>query len=114
MTIHLAQFFDFYSKRHYEFNIGWAVVGQATALLSFETFAMIFCEKFGISGTPSLIIYAGLPIFAIVGVTFMGYKMIQSGYATKLSQYSSNVNTDWQDLCANAAYCRKKLEEEKE
>ena len=99
--IPLSHLFGFYSERHYEFQLGWGLVGQLSALITFETFAMVFCDKFGISGTPSLILYAGAPICAVIMVTFLGHKMIQSGYANKYQQYGMNVNTDWKNTVKN-------------
>jgi hypothetical protein len=112
--IPLQHLFDFYSKRHYEFNLGWSVVGQATSLLAFETFAMVFCDKFGIVGYPAMVLYFGAPAVALIGITFMGYKMIQSGYATKYANYGSNVNSDWVELTNNVKAIRNQLEEVQE
>jgi hypothetical protein len=108
--IPLDHLFDYYSKRQYEFQMAWGIVGQAFTIISFETFAMVFADKFGITGYPALLLYFGAPIVALVGITFMGYKMIQSGYATKYQQYAANVNKDWENLVGNISYIRYTLE----
>lgn len=96
--IPLDHLFDYYSKRHYEFQLGWGIVGQVSALITFETFAMVFCAKFNITGTPALFLYAGAPIVSVLLVTFLGHKMIHSGYASKYQQYGWNVNEDWVEM----------------
>ena len=110
MIIPLDRFFDFYSTRHYEFQQGWGLVGQGFTLISFETFAMVFCEKFGIYGLLSLVIYTVVPISAIIMVTFLGHKMIQSGYSTKLQQYAANVNKEWGGIVKGISTIEKDLE----
>lgn len=111
--IPLEHLFNYYSKRHYEFQMGWGIVGQVSALITFETFAMIACTKFGITGELALFIYAGVPIVAIIGVTYMGHKMIKSGYAHKYQQYGANVNKDWADTVEKVDKICKLLEEKK-
>ena len=110
--IPLSHLFDYYSKRHYEFQLGWGLVGQISALITFETFGMIFCDKFGIYGYPALAIYAGIPLFAIISVTFLGHKMIKSGYANKYQQYGANVNKDWESMVKNVEWLRQQKEKE--
>ena len=85
----------FISRRQVEFQRGWMVVGQISALITFETFAMVFCTKFGITGDVALGIYTFVPLAAVFGVTFLGWEMIRSGYAHKYLQYDQNQNKDW-------------------
>jgi CMP-N,N'-diacetyllegionaminic acid synthase len=99
--VNLSHLFDYYSKRHYEFQQAWGIVGQAFTLISFETFAMVFCDKFSITGYPAMVLYIGFPIFAVLGITYMGYKMIQSGYASAFQQNAANVNPQWVELVTN-------------
>lgn len=107
--IPLEHLFDFYSKRHYEFMTAWGLVGQVSALLSFETFAIVFCDKFGIFGLPAIALYIASPIAAVVAVTYMGHKMIQSGYADKYQQYAANVNRDWKGIVKNISAIKKAM-----
>lgn len=110
--IPLDHLFDYYSKRHYEFQLGWGIVGQAFSLLTFETFAMVFCDKFGITGYPALFMYAVLPIVGVIGVTYTGHKMVTTGYANKYQQYGMNVNKDWENTVKSVKWIHECLEEQ--
>jgi hypothetical protein len=113
--IPLSHLFDYVSHRQYEFTLGWGIVGQLTSVISFETFAMVFCDKFGIYGWPSLGLYVGVPIIGLLAVTYIGHKMIASGYAHKLQQFSWDVNKDWMNAKENIdeilVYIRKQAKE---
>jgi len=85
----------FISRRQVEFQRGWMMVGQISALITFETFAMVFCTKFGITGTPAFCIYTILPVVAVLGVIVLGWEMNRSGYSHKYLQYDQNQNKDW-------------------
>lgn len=108
--IPLSHLFDYYSKRQYEFQMGWSIVGQISALITFETFAMVLCLKLNLTGPPAMAIYIGVPITALVGVTILGHKMIGSGYASKLQQYGMNVNKDWETTVKNICWIKETME----
>jgi hypothetical protein len=99
--IKLAHFFEYYADRQNEFQTGWQLVGQSFTLITFETFAMVFCDKFGIVGTPALMIYIVAPVAAVLSVIYLGHKMIRSGYASTYLKANANVNADWKRLVAN-------------
>jgi hypothetical protein len=107
--IPLSHLFDYYSKRHYEFQMGWSIVGQISAFITFETFAMVLCTKLNLTGYPAMAIYAGVPMAALIGVTILGHKMIGSGYASKLQQYGMNVNKDWEGMVQNIKWMREQM-----
>jgi hypothetical protein len=109
--IPLQHLFSFLSKRQYEFQMAWGVFGQAFTLLTFETFAMVFCDKFGITGYAALFMYAVVPIAGVIAVTYSGHKMVTTGYATKYANYGSNVNSDWVELINNVKTIQKQLKE---
>jgi hypothetical protein len=94
--------------------MAWGVFGQAFTIITFETFAMVFADKFGITGYPALFLYAVVPVAGIIGVTYTGHKMVTTGYATKYANYGSNVNSDWVELTNNVKAIRNQLEEAQE
>jgi hypothetical protein len=100
MKIDLVKYmpWSFIARRHYEYKQGWDLVGLSWQLLSFETFAMIFCEKFQIYGIPAMCVYFGSPLVAVLGIMLLGRKMIQVDYANKLAQIGMDVNKDWVDM----------------
>ena len=108
--IPLSHLFDYISKRQYEFQSGWQIVGQAAALFTFETFAMVLCSTVGIRGYPSLVIYIIVPITIVFAVTYAGHKMIKSGYAHKYQKYGMDVNVDWKDTVENVKTTRELVE----
>lgn len=108
--IRLGHLFDYVSRRQYEFQLAWGVVGQFSALIAFETFAMVFCDKFGIKGTPSLLLYLVTPIVAVICVIWIGNQMIRTGYAHKYQKYGMDVNKDWQDTVGKVDEILKRLE----
>jgi hypothetical protein len=112
MVIHISHLFDYYAHRQYEFMLGWQLVGQVSALITFETFAMVFCSKFGIVGLPALVIYAGVPVISVVGIIYLGHEMIRTGYAHKYQQYGMNVNKDWENTVKHIAWIREQMESE--
>jgi hypothetical protein len=89
----------FVSRRHNEFAYAMGIIGQVFYIFTFETFAMIFCDKFGISGFPAVFVYIGLPIVGLVGIIAFGNGLIRSGYQNKYNKYSANINEDWVRLC---------------
>lgn len=95
--IPLGKIAEYVSKRQVEFQTAWSVVGQFSALITFETFALVFCTKFNISGTPALFIYVAAPIIAVITVTYMGNGMIRTGYAHRYQKYGMDVNKDWKE-----------------
>jgi hypothetical protein len=109
----LSHLFDFISHRQTEFQWGWNIVGLTSSVIGFETFAMVFCGKFGIYGYPSLLIYLGIPVLALIGITFLGHNLIKSGYAHKYQQYNANVNQDWVNSVEDIRWIRKELERQK-
>jgi hypothetical protein len=90
--------------------MGWSIVGQISAFITFETFAMVLCTKLNLTGYPAMAIYAGVPMTALIGVTILGHKMIGSGYASKLQQYGMNVNKDWEGMVQNIKWVRNQIE----
>jgi hypothetical protein len=110
--IPLSQFFDFYARRQYEFTLGWQTVGQFAQLLTFETFAMVFCDKFSISGIPALLIYIGVPIAAVIAMIYLGHLMIRSGYANKLQKFGWDINEEWAETVSSVRKIAKKMCEE--
>lgn len=109
----LDRIFHYLSKRQYEFQMAWGVFGQAFTIVTFETFAMVFTEKFGITGYPALFLYAVVPIAGIIGVTYVGYKMVTTGYAKQFQKNAANINQDWIDLLEDVKKIREQLEERK-
>lgn len=107
--INLSRFFEFYAQRQNEFYLGWQLVGQSFTIITFETFAIVFCDKFGIVGTPALFIYVVAPIAAIIAVIYLGHKMIRSGYANAYLKANANVNSEWTTLIANVDTLCKEL-----
>lgn len=110
--IPLQHMFHWISLRQYEFQMAWGVFGQAFTLLTFETFAMVFCDKFGITGYPALFMYAILPVMGVIGVTYSGHKMVTTGYAKQFQKNAANINQDWIDLLADVKKIREKIETE--
>jgi hypothetical protein len=90
--------------------MGWSIIGQISAFITFETFAMVLCTKLDLTGYSAMIIYAGVPITALIGVTVLGHKMIGSGYASKLQQYGMNVNKDWEMMVSNVCWMKDQME----
>lgn len=111
--IQLDNLFHYLSKRQYEFQMAWGIFGQAFTIVTFETFAMVFTEKFGITGYPALFLYAIVPIVGIIAVTYAGYKMVTTGYAKHFTKNAANVNQDWIDLLKDVKMIREYIETEK-
>jgi hypothetical protein len=109
--IDLSRFFEFYAHRQNEFQTAWNLVGQSFTLITFETFAIVFCEKFGIVGTPAIMIYVVAPIAAVVCVIYLGHTMIRSGYANVFYKAQQNLNKDWENHLKETAIICKKLQE---
>ena len=91
----------FISRRHYEFTISWSFIGQGFAILSFETFAMLFCQKFDIYGIPAMAIYLGIPVVGCIICVLLGMWMIRSGYQHQYAKYASDTNGDWVEMKDN-------------
>jgi hypothetical protein len=108
--IDLSRFFTYYANRQNEFQTGWQLVGQSFTIVTFETFAMVFCDKFGIYGNPALLVYFVAPIAAVVSVVFLGHKMISSGYAHKFQQANMNINQDWKKHLAESCSMLEELQ----
>ena len=112
MIIPLEHLFHWFSLRQYEFQMAFGVFGQLTTILSFETFAMLFCAKFGIVGIPAIFIYIFLPILAVIGMTYTGHRMVRSGYASKFQENAANINPEWIQLVKNVDCIKKRLDEQ--
>ena len=111
--IPLQHLFRWVSLRQYEFQMAWGVFGQAFTILTFETFAMVFTEKFGITGYAALFMYIVLPIAGIIGVTYSGHKMVTTGYAKEFLKNAANINQDWIDLLEDVKAIRECQEKDK-
>lgn len=85
----------FLSRRQVEYQQAWGVVGQVFTLLTFETFAIVFTDKFGITGYPSLLIYVVAPVLAVLFLLYLGNKMIKTEYVHKYQKYGMDQNKDW-------------------
>ncbi len=100
-----------FAHRQYEFSMGWSIIGQATQLFTFETFAMMFCDKFGIYGMAAFLFYFAIPVTVVIAVTLLGIKLMRINYAAKYMKYQSDVNPDWEQMCKDTKAIRKMVEE---
>jgi ligand-binding sensor protein len=66
--------------------------------MSFETFAMVFCGKFGIYGMYTILIYIVLPIAGLLGVIISGQILIKSNYQYMFMKNSADLNNDWKEV----------------
>lgn len=110
--IPIQHLFHWLSLRQYEFQMAWGIFGQAFTIVTFETFAMVFTEKFGITGYAALFMYIVVPVAGVIGVTYSGYMMVKTGYAKHFTKNAANVNQDWIDLLADVKKIREKIETE--
>lgn len=99
------------SERHCEFGIAWSLIGQGFSLLSFETFAILFCEKFSIYGPLALFIYVGIPVIGLIICIILGHLMLKTGYQDAYARYASDANSDWKRLCKDVKEIKEELKE---
>jgi hypothetical protein len=103
------QIFSYVSKRQTEFGTAMSVLGQLFYIISFETFAMVFCEKFNITGIVAGMIYIAIPFVGLIIIIAIGHLMIRTGYQKAVAEYGSNINKDWVKLIEDTKEIRKLL-----
>ena len=98
MTIKIPeQILKYIAQRQTEFQTAWNIFQYVFPIMSFETFAMLFCDKFGIYGTLAILIYIALPIAGFVGVIISGQILIRSNYQYIFMKNSADLNNDWKE-----------------
>jgi hypothetical protein len=85
------------AQRQTEFQTAWNIFQYIFPIISFETFAMVLCDKFGIYGNLAILIYIVLPIVGFVGVILSGQVLIRSNYQHLFMKNSADLNTDWKE-----------------
>jgi hypothetical protein len=98
MTIKIPEpILKYIAQRQTEFQTAWNIFQYIFPIMSFETFAMIFCDKFGIYGTTAILIYIVLPIAGLIGVVISGQILIRSNYQHLFMKNSADLNSDWKE-----------------
>jgi hypothetical protein len=99
MTIKIPEWIlKYIAQRQTEFQTAWNIFQYIFPIMSFETFAMLFCDKFGIYGIPAILIYIALPIAGFVGVIISGQILIRSNYQYIFMKNSADLNNDWKEV----------------
>ena len=83
------------ADRQVEFQTAWNIDQYVSSILMFESFAMLFCDKFGIYGIWAMLLYLGAPPICFVIVTLQGILMIRSNYQGAYAKAAANINPDW-------------------
>jgi len=98
MTIKIPEpILKYVAQRQTEFQTAWNIFQYIFPIISFETFAMVLCDKFGIYGNLAILIYIVLPIVGFVGVILSGQVLIRSNYQYLFMKNSADLNTDWKE-----------------
>jgi len=83
------------AHRKYEVDSSWGYGAYIFQIFSFETFAMVFCDKFGISGATAGFVYCAVPPLGFVGMIITGQIMIRAKLQEKYSKICADQNPDW-------------------
>lgn len=83
------------AHRKYEIDASWGYGAYVFQIFSFETFAMVFCEKFGINGTPAIFVYCAIPPLGFIAMILIGQAMIRVKLQEKYSKICNDMNPDW-------------------
>ncbi len=86
------------AQRQTDFQTAWNIFQYVFPIISFETFAMVLCDKFGIYGIPAIIIYILLPIIGLITMIFVGQILIRSNYQYLVMKKSMDINKDWKEI----------------
>jgi hypothetical protein len=86
---------DFIAWKQYEYVTGSTWLQYILQFLSYETFAMLFCAKFDITGIWALSIYAAAPPVIIVVGIVLGKLQIKSRYQERYLKICADMNPDW-------------------
>jgi hypothetical protein len=86
------------AQRQTDFQTAWNIFQYVFPIISFETFAMVLCGKFGIIGIPAIIIYIVLPIIGLVILVLIGQLLIRSDYQYLVMKKSMDINKDWKEI----------------
>jgi hypothetical protein len=98
MTIKIPEsILKYVAQRQTEFQTAWNIFQYVFPIISFETFAMVLCDKFGIYGNLAILIYIVLPIVGFVSVILSGQVLIRSNYQHLFMKNSADLNTDWKE-----------------
>lgn len=98
MTITIPEpILKYIALRQTEFQTAWNIFQYIFPIMSFETFAMVFCDKFTIYGLPAIIIYVVLPVVGFVGVIILGQILIRSNYQYIFMKNTADLNNDWKE-----------------
>ncbi len=99
MTIAIPEsILKYIAKRQTEFQTAWNIFQYIFPIMSFETFAMIFCDKFEIYGITAILIYIVLPIVGFIGVVISGQILIKSNYQYIFMKNTADLNNDWKEV----------------
>jgi len=98
---------DWIAWRKYEFDTAWSYGAYVFQFLSFETFAMVFCDKFGIIGLPAIFIYVIMPPIAMIALVCFGRGLINIKVQEKYAQICQNMNPDWKQFMKEKEEARK-------
>lgn len=101
---------DYIAEKHSYFQIGWGTFGQFFQFFAFESFAILFCEKFGISGYPSLLIYIVAPFAIFLFVILLGETMVITGYQHKYQKKGADFNNEWKEVVQIMKLVKSKIE----
>jgi hypothetical protein len=98
MTIKIPEWIlKYIAHRQTEFQTAWNIFQYIFTIMSFETFAMVFCGKFEIYGIPAILIYIALPVAGFIGVIISGQILIRSNYQYIFMKNSADLNNDWKE-----------------
>ena len=99
MTIKIPEWIlKYIAQRQTEFQTAWNIFQYIFTIMSFETFAMVFCGKFGIYGVTAILIYVVLPIVGFTGVIISGQILIKSNYQYIFMKNAADINKDWKEV----------------
>ncbi|MFA5247906.1 MAG: hypothetical protein WCX79_00540 [Candidatus Paceibacterota bacterium] len=99
MTIKIPlSILKYIADRQTEFQTAWNIYQYVFPIVTFETFAMLACEKFGIYGNAAILIYIIIPIIGFIGVVISGRVLIRSDYQYLFMKNSADLNKDWKEV----------------
>ncbi len=99
MVIKIPEYILTYvAQRQTDFQTAWNIFQYIFPIISFETFAMILCGKFGIVGVPAILIYIALPIVGLLVLIVIGQILIRSDYQYLVMSKSMNINKEWTEI----------------
>jgi hypothetical protein len=99
MTLKIPEsILKYIARRQTEFQTAWNIYQYIFPIVTFETFAMLLCEKFGIYGNSAILIYIVIPVIGFIWVIISGQVLIRSNYQYIFMKNTADLNNDWKEV----------------